>query len=144
MRVSDILRHKGTEVATVLTSSSIDEAIRMLAAHHIGALVVSDDSSSVKGVLSERDIVAHLAAVGSGGLETAVSDVMTSEVQTCCPTDSVESVMARMTEFRFRHLPVVVDGELRGIVSIGDAVERRMSALETERAQLHDYIQTGR
>jgi len=88
--------------------------------------------------------VAHLAAVGRTGLDSTVATVMTRDVRTCTPGDALEDVMAIMTAGRFRHLPVVADGELAGIVSIGDAVERRVSELETESARMHDYIQTGR
>lgn len=144
MRVSDILRHKGAAVTTITPSATIEEAIRLLGEHRIGAVVVADGAVVVAGILSERDIVGHLAAEGRDGLDHSVSSVMTSDVQTCQPDDTVEQIMAVMTAGRFRHLPVVVDGALTGIVSIGDAVERRVSGLETERAQLTDYIQTGR
>jgi len=144
MQVSDILRHKGTTVSTVPPTASIEDAVRLLGTQRIGALVVSEDGRSVDGILSERDIVAHMAAVGRSGLDSTVATVMTRNVQTCEPQDPVEDIMSTMTEGRFRHLPVLVDGALGGIVSIGDAVERRVRELETERAQLHDYIQTGR
>ena len=145
MQVSDILRHKGTNVVTVVPDTTIEDAVQALGTHRIGALVVSDGSAGgVAGILSERDVVAHLAAVGRAGLDSTVAAVMTREVRTCSPADSVESVMSTMTEGRFRHLPVVVDGRLAGIVSIGDAVERRVNELETERALMHDYLQTGR
>ena len=144
MQVSDILRHKGTTVSTVPPTASIEDAVRLLGTQRIGALVVSEDGRSVDGILSERDIVAHMAAVGRSGLDSTVATVMTRNVQTCEPQDPVEDIMSTMTEGRFRHLPVLVDGALGGIVSIGDAVERRVRELETERALLTDYIQTGR
>lgn len=144
MRVSDILRHKGTSVTTIKPSATVEDVIRVLGEHRIGAVVVADGTTAVAGIVSERDIVGHLAAVGRDGLDHAVTSVMTTDVQTCEPADTVEQIMAVMTAGRFRHLPVVVDGALTGIVSIGDAVERRVSGLEAERAQLTDYIQTGR
>jgi len=144
MQVSDILRHKGTAVLTVHPETSVEDAVQMLGNNRVGALVISEDGTSIDGILSERDVVAHLAAVGRSGLDSTVATVMTRQVQTCVPGDTVEQIMSVMTEGRFRHLPVVIDGGLAGIVSIGDAVERRVNELETERAQLHDYIQTGR
>lgn len=144
MQVSDILRHKGTDVTTVRPETTIEHAVGVLGTRRIGALVVSDDGRTVDGVVSERDVVAHLAAVGRTGLDSTVATVMTRDVRTCTPGDALEDVMAIMTAGRFRHLPVVADGELAGIVSIGDAVERRVSELETESARMHDYIQTGR
>jgi len=144
MQVSDILRHKGAAVFTVHPETTVEDAVQMLGANRIGALVVSEDERSVAGIVSERDVVAHLAAVGRGGLDSTVATLMTREVRTCTPQDSLEDVMAVMTNGRFRHLPVLVDGALVGIVSIGDAVERRVSELETESARMHDYIQTGR
>ena len=144
MRVTDILRHKGGAVATVAPFATIEEAARVLGERRIGALVVSDDGETVAGILSERDVVAHLAAVGREGLDSTVAAVMTQNVQTCGPQDSIEQLMRTMTSGRFRHLPVVIDGKLSGIVSIGDLVARRLDELETETGRLHDYIQTGR
>jgi CBS domain-containing protein len=144
MQVSDILRHKGTEVATVTPDATVEEAARILGNRRIGALVVSEDGRGVDGILSERDIVAHLASVGRTGLDSTVATLMTRHVYTCAPQDTIEDVMSVMTQSRIRHLPVIVDGALGGIVSIGDAVERRVNELETERAQLTDYLQTGR
>lgn len=144
MQVSDILRHKGSNVTTVTPTATVEEAARLLGAHRIGALVVSDDGRTVDGVISERDIVSHLAAVGRDGLDSTVATLMTRDVHTCAPSDGLETIMATMTSSRVRHLPVLVDGALGGIVSIGDAVERRVSELEAESAQMLDYLQTGR
>lgn len=144
MQVSDILRHKGTTVTTVPPSATVEEAVQLLGTHRIGALVVSHDGAAIDGILSERDVVAHLAAVGRTGLDSTVATVMTREVRTCGPTEALEDIMSTMTQSRLRHLPVLIDGSLAGIVSIGDAVERRVSELETESARMHDYIQTGR
>ncbi|MBX7070474.1 MAG: CBS domain-containing protein [Microthrixaceae bacterium] len=144
MQVSDILRHKGAAVTTVSPGATLEDAARLLDEHRIGALVVSVDGRTVDGILSERDIVTHIAAVGGAALLSSVADVMTREVHPCAPGDALEQVMSVMTESRVRHLPVMVDGTLSGIVSIGDAVARRLNELETESAQMLDYIQTGR
>lgn len=144
MRVSDILRHKGTEVVTVAPTTSVEAATRLLGERGIGALVVSTDGRQVAGIVSERDVVRHLASVGRDGLDASVADLMTTAVRTCEPGQSLDELMASMTEGRFRHMPVVVDGSLAGIVSIGDVVARRVAELEDESARLHDYIQTGR
>lgn len=144
MRVSDILRHKGADVATVPPSTTIAEAVAELGRRRIGALVVTDDGVSVAGIISERDVVGHLAAQGRDALDADVTTIMTVDVATCAPDDAIESLMTTMTNRRFRHVPVMVDGRLAGIVSIGDIVARRLAELETESALMHDYIQTGR
>lgn len=144
MQVSDILRTKGDAVTTVAPDDRVEVAARLLGAHRIGALVVSADGASVDGIISERDIVAHIAALGAEALDSTVGAIMSRSVITCDPGDTVEQIMAVMTERRFRHLPVVVDGELRGIVSIGDAVARRVAELESEQELMRDYLRTGR
>lgn len=144
MQVSDILRTKGDAVTTVAPDDRVEVAARLLGAHRIGALVVSADGASVDGIISERDIVAHIAALGAEALDSTVGAIMSRSVITCDPGDTVEQVMAVMTQRRFRHLPVVVDGELRGIVSIGDAVARRVAELESEQELMRDYLRTGR
>lgn len=144
MRVTDILRHKGNDVATIEPDATIETASRRLAERGIGALIVSADGSSVLGIVSERDIVAHLATVGRDGVDTTVLDVMTREVHTCVPSDSLEDLARTMTESRVRHIPVVEGGRLGGIISIGDVVKRRLVELEHEREQMQTYIQTGR
>lgn len=144
MRVADILRHKGSTVTTVASSATLEEVVAILGRERIGALVVTDDGTSVMGIVSERDVVGHLAAAGRDGLDAAVDTIMTREVCTCAPEDAIEDLMTTMTNGRFRHVPVVVDGALGGIVSIGDLVARRLDELETESALRHDYIQTGR
>ena len=110
----------------------------------IGALVVSDDGRTILGILSEHDIVFGLAESGAAALETAVADVMTSEVITCERKTTVDHLMAMMTERRIRHVPVVEDGGLAGIISIGDVVKSRLRELVTETEQLSDYITHGR
>ena len=115
----------------------------MLTEHNVGALVVSRDGASVLGIVSERDVVRRIAADGTGSLEELVSDVMTADVMTATPDDSVESVMRIMTENRIRHVPVVVEDQLVGIISIGDVVKNRMDELEVERESLIGYIHSG-
>jgi len=143
MRVSDILRTKGSDVVTLSPSSTVAEAVSRLAELSFGALVVSEDGSTVDGILSERDIVRslddHIDTLGS-----TVSDLMTREVITCSTTDNIADLMALMTSRRIRHLPVVADSKMVGLVSIGDVVKARLAELEDERKHLEDYITTGR
>ena len=144
MRVSGILASKGSAVATIAPQASVADAADQLRRHGIGALVVSNDGRSIDGIISERDIVLRLAEAGGDVLGQPVSAVMTAEVQTCTMDDTCDELMRVMTEQRTRHLPVVADGGLAGIVSIGDVVKRRVTELEDETRHLHDYIVTGR
>jgi CBS domain-containing protein len=144
MKVKDILRHKGTDVATIASTATLAEAAQALSSRRIGALVVSDDGLHIAGILSERDIVRCLADEGSTALERQVRVAMTAEVHTCSKDDSVDELARTMTERRFRHLPVVEAGEIAGLVSIGDVVKRRVEELEQEAHALTEYIQTGR
>ena len=139
MRISDVLRGKGSEVATVDPSTTVAELIGVLATRNFGALPVVDGGRLV-GIVSERDVVRRLHASGPALLESEVAEIMTTEVITCSPTDNAVDLARIMTSGRFRHLPVVVDGELRGIVSIGDLVKARIGQLEEEREQLQSYI----
>jgi CBS domain-containing protein len=139
MRIADVLRNKGTDVATVGPTATVAELIAELAAHNVGALPVLDGGTLV-GIVSERDVVRRLHDVGPGLLETSVREIMVAGVTTCAPGDSVADIAAVMTNRRFRHLPVVVDGQLAGIVSIGDLVKARIDLLESEREQLQSYI----
>lgn len=141
MRVADILRAKGNDVVTVSANASVRDAIRQLGEHGIGALVVSDDGVTVEGIISERDVVRSIAATGGDALDTPVQQVMTSSVVTCSTDDGLRELAQLMTEGRFRHLPVVADDQLCGMVSIGDVVKRRLDSLETEREHLTNYIQ---
>jgi len=143
MRVSDILRSKGSDVVTLSPSSTVAEAVSRLAELSFGALVVSTDGSTVEGILSERDIVRSLDD-DSDTLRSAVSDLMTTTVVTCSTSDNIADLMALMTTRRIRHLPVVTDGVMVGLVSIGDVVKARLAELEDERKHLEDYITTGR
>jgi CBS domain-containing protein len=139
MRIADVLRRKGTAVATVRPDATVVELLGELAKHNVGALPVVD-SGNLIGIVSERDVVRRLHAGGAATLDARVADIMTTDVSTCSPSDDVGDVAAVMTSGRFRHLPVVVDGELAGIVSIGDMVKARIDLLESERAQLQRYI----
>jgi CBS domain-containing protein len=140
MRVHDVLRRKGTDVVTVRPEATVRDLLHMLAEHRIGALVVSTDGKSVEGIVSERDIVLRLHDRGPEILDAQVVDIMTSDVSTCRPDELLENLMALMTNQRFRHVPVVADGALVGIISIGDVVKHRMDELQAERDQLVGYI----
>ena len=140
MQVSILLQAKGHEVVTVPPGATVADAVARLAEHRIGALVVSTDGHHIEGVLSERDVVRALAEHGTATLDLEVRALMTAEVVTRQPDTTVEELMSVMTERRIRHIPVVVDGDLAGVVSIGDVVKDRIAALEHETKALHDYI----
>ena len=140
MLISDVLRVKGTQVVTVTPDTKVRRLLAVLAEHHIGAVVVSGDGASVDGIASERDVVRALARRGAAVMSEAVTAIQTAEVRTVTPQTPLEEVMRMMTELRVRHAPVVADGGLRGIVSIGDVVKSRIDELETERTALTDYI----
>jgi CBS domain-containing protein len=142
VQISQLLRHKGREVTTVDGSESVRTALALLADKGIGALVVSSDGRRVDGIVSERDVARGLHDRGAGLLAEPVSSVMTTQVHVCPPDASVDGLARTMTDHRVRHVPVVADGELVGIVSIGDVVKARLDELEEERRQLVDYIQT--
>lgn len=140
MRIADVLARKGDTVVTIAPDRTVRELLALLAEHRIGAVVVSGDGTTVAGIVSERDVVRGLHASGDAVLDGAVSAIMTAEVHTCTPDDTVEGLMETMTARRFRHVPVVVDGALVGIMSIGDVVKRRLEHLQAERDQLTAYI----
>ncbi|MBO3737940.1 CBS domain-containing protein [Actinoplanes flavus] len=140
MRISDILRVKGGQVVTVNPDATTERLLAVLAEHRIGAAVVSRDGVVVDGIVSERDVVRALAARGAAVLTEPVSAIATTQVRTVTPDSRLEDVERLMTERRFRHVPVVVDGVLRGVVSIGDVVKNRIDELETERSELAGYI----
>ena len=144
MHVSGLLDVKGTDVATAQPGATVAEVAQLLAEHRIGAVVVSPDGAAIAGVVSERDIVRAVAAQGADALAGRVDEIMTREVFTCEPSTTVEQLMALMTQQRIRHIPVVSDGALAGIVSIGDVVKDRVGELETETQVLHEYIENGR
>ena len=143
MQISQLLRHKGREVATIAASETVRTALGVLADKGIGALVVSADGQHIDGILSERDVARGLHEHGAGLLAEPVSTVMTAQVHTCSPNMSVHDLARTMTDHRVRHVPVVEGDALVGIVSIGDVVKARLDELEEERKQLVDYIQTA-
>ena len=140
MRITEVLRRKGSQVVTVAPEESIRRLLDLLAEHRVGALVVSPGEGLVVGIVSERDVVRRLQSGGAQILDQPVSTIMTTDVHTCSPDEVLEDLMATMTERRVRHLPVLVDGRLAGIVSIGDVVKHRVDELQMERDQLHAYI----
>lgn len=139
-KVSAIIARKGAEVATVAPTATLAQASEMLTEHGVGALVVSADGERIDGVISERDIVRRLARSGTSTLELTVADVMTAEVATCTWETTTDELMALMTDKRIRHVPVVEDGKLVAIVSIGDVVKSRMDELTLETDQLQAYV----
>ena len=140
MDVEAILRSKGRAVATIRPDVPITAALAALAERNIGALVVSADGEAVDGIVSERDIVRGLADRGGAFLAEEVAAAMTQRVVTCSPQDTVADLMALVTNRRFRHLPVVEDGRLCGIVSIGDLVKSRLDEIEHEARSLRSFI----
>ena len=143
MNVETILRNKGDWVATIRPDATIADAVETLNRERIGALVVSKDRDDVDGMLSERDIVAALGEYGRDLLSRQVHEIMTRNVVTCDPADTVQELMAEMTNRRFRHIPVVREGRLRGIVSIGDLVKNRLDEVEFEANSLRSFIAGG-
>ena len=143
MNVETILRNKGNWVATIRPDATIAQAVDMLHRERIGAIVVSDDGNTVDGILSERDIVTALADEGVGLLSRRVDDIMTHDVITCGPGDTVGELMAEMTNRRIRHFPVLAEGRLCGIVSIGDLVKNRLDEVEFEAKSLRSFIAGG-
>ncbi len=146
MRIADILRNKGAAVATVTESTTVTGLLAELAVHNIGAMVVIGSGGSigaVVGIVSERDVVRHLRHYGPDLLRRPVGEVMSGVAVTCRPEDPVDDLAALMTNNRVRHVPVLDDGRLVGIVSIGDVVKIRMEELQDERQQLQAYITGG-
>lgn len=143
MKISDILRIKGSEVCTVRPETTVREFLHVLVARNIGACVISEDCRTVIGIASERDVAVGLALRGEAVLGEPVSSIATVHVYTTEPDETLEATMKLMTQRRIRHVPVLVDGELAGIVSLGDIVARRVDELEAERRHLADYIASG-
>jgi CBS domain-containing protein len=140
MRIRDVLTSKsGGEVITIGPEATVRELLGLLAEHNVGAVVVSEDGEGVDGIVSERDIVRRLAE-SDAVLDGAVSAIMTSDVQTCEPDVPVDDLRQLMTERRIRHVPVVTDGRLTGIISIGDVVKSSLDQLKFERDQLDSYV----
>ena len=140
MRIYEVLSGKSSQdVVTIRPDATVRELIALLAKHNIGALVVSADGSSVDGIVSERDVVRRLHELAAV-VDLPVSDIMTADVQTCSADDSVNDLMQVMTSKRIRHLPVIADGRLTGIISIGDVVKHKIGQLQFERDQLDSYV----
>ncbi|HSS68995.1 MAG TPA: CBS domain-containing protein [Nocardioidaceae bacterium] len=139
MRISEVLHVKGDSVVTIAPESTVRELVALLREHNIGAVVVSVGSGTVSGIVSERDVVRGLAD-GLDILDRTIGDIMTSRVHTAPPNESGDHLMKLMTDNRIRHVPVVEDGTLHGIVSIGDVVKSRMNELQFERDQLESYV----
>jgi CBS domain-containing protein len=142
MFVREILDAKGRQVVSVGADAKVSAAVRILSERRIGAVLVLA-GGQIDGIVSERDIVRELGARGPGVLEEPVRAVMTARVMTCRCGDDIRSVMERMTEGKFRHLPVVEDGQVTGIISIGDVVKHRLMEYETEQEAMRDYIKTA-
>ena len=144
MHVSEILKHKGSDVITTGPGDTVLEIARLLSAKHIGAIVIRNDRGAVVGIISERDIIHAIAVNGERALEMPVRDVMTREVISCTTDDIITGVMKTMTIRRVRHVPVIEDGNLKGMVSIGDIVKNRLDETELEARVLRDYARTRR
>jgi len=144
MQVGQILQSKGRDVVTIPSDATLSEAARELARHRIGALIVKNEDGSILGVISERDIVRAVSEASVFALPKPVSAYMTRAVATCCEHDTVDSLMETMTEGRFRHLPVIEDNRLVGIVSIGDVVKTRIAETVQEANTLREYIAAAR
>ena len=143
MHVERILALKGNDVISVTTNETIGVAANILSENRIGAILVRDDDGFVRGVLSERDIVRGLADMGPRCLETGVAELMTRDVVFCGPEDDIDTIMAIMTNRRIRHLPVMQDNQLLGIISIGDVVKIRIEEIKSEADAMRQYIATG-
>jgi CBS domain-containing protein len=140
MRINDVLRSKPTfEVVTITPDATVRDLVAALAQHNVGALIVSTDGVSVDGIVSERDVVRRLND-GVEVLDQRVDTIMTASVETCEGDQDVDLLMKQMTDHRIRHVPVVADGRLTGIISIGDVVKSRIGELEFERDQLDQYL----
>jgi CBS domain-containing protein len=143
MQVKDLLATKGRDVATISQGRPLADALRALRERGIGALVVTGASAPLVGIFSERDAVRAIAVHGGEVLAMSVADFMSSDVATCTESTTIDSLMAMMTERRIRHVPVVDDAILVGLVSIGDVVKHRIAEIETEHRAMRDYIATA-
>jgi len=143
MLVKDILAAKGTEVVGIEPTANLHTAAQLLAARKIGAVVILGAGNRLAGILSERDIVRAVATRGAAALDLPVGQAMTREVMTCSEDDTCAEIMERMTSGRFRHLPVLRDNVLIGLISIGDVVKQRVEEIERESEAMRDYIQTA-
>jgi len=142
VRIADVLKNKGAAVSTITPDMIVRELLASLVARNVGAMVVVS-SAGLVGIVSERDVVRKLHEYGADLLDRPISDIMTTRVITCAPSDSVDSLSGLMTTNRVRHVPVIEDGQLVGIVSIGDVVKTRMEELQSQQEQLEAYITQG-
>lgn len=140
MAVARILKQKGSTVLTVRPNDSVQSIVDTLAKHRIGAVVVVNDKGDIAGIVSERDVVRAMAGNASAVTAKTAADIMTAKVRTCSPSDTEADLMSLMTEHRIRHLPVVANGRLAGMISIGDVVKLRMETMELEAEQMKTYI----
>jgi CBS domain-containing protein len=140
MTVAAILSGKGHEIITARSDALLGAICETLAKNKIGAVVVSDTEGKVDGIISERDIVRVIGMQGASALQLPVSNVMTKNVVTCTENNNINEVMARMTQGRFRHMPVLKDGKLSGVISIGDVVKFKIAQIELEAEQMRSYI----
>jgi CBS domain-containing protein len=143
MNVKTILAAKGGDIVCIEPTADLSAAAKLLSAHRIGAVLIRGAGGHLAGILSERDIVRALSEHGAAALKLPVGQVMTREVATCGEDDTVASIMERMTEGKFRHMPVVTKGKLAGLVSIGDVVKQRVEEIERESEAMRDYIRTA-
>ena len=143
MTVKAILSRKGGDVVTIVPTANLAAAVQLLAERRIGAIIVTGPDNRVAGILSERDIVRTLSERGPAALDETVGTVMTRKVTTCTEADTVAAIMERMTEGKFRHVPVVEQGHLVGVISIGDVVKFRVEEIEGETNALREYIATA-
>ena len=140
MTVGHILAQKGRTVATVQPHATVRDVVEALAAKHIGSIVVADIEGRMHGIVSERDVVRALAQHGCDALDDAVSGIMTKDVETASENDGILEVVGRMSRGRFRHMPVIAEGRIAGIISTGDAVKYRLEQMEQEQSALREYI----
>lgn len=143
MTARSLLNEKRPGVIAARLDETLAEAAARLSSNKIGAVVVLDENEHLAGILSERDIVREVANRGAECLSTRVADIMTSKVVTCAPTDSIDDLMGKMTDGRFRHVPVVDNNQVVGVISIGDVVKRRIADAEHEAREMRAYIATG-
>jgi CBS domain-containing protein len=143
MDVKTILAVKGSDIVGIEPNADLAAAAQLLSTHRVGALVIRGAGGRIAGILSERDVVRALAEHGTNALSIQVAKVMTRNVTTCGEDDTIASLMEKMTEGKFRHMPVVNGNELVGLVSIGDVVKQRVGEIEKESEQLRDYIRTA-
>jgi CBS domain-containing protein len=143
MKISAILKGKGSDVVTASPDSTVQDVADLLAEKNIGAVLIADGGNRLKGILSERDIVRGVSRHGASLLTLPASDIMTKDVFSCSPDEEMNHLRREMTARRIRHIPIVQNDQLVGIVSIGDVVKNRVDELENEAQQMRDYIATG-